>query len=117
MEGVEEVTQLNDRRLHWKVDIGGVEREFDAEIIDQVPDERIAWRTTDGPYQAGDVSFRPVGAAKTEVTMGLEFEPQGFTEKAGDALGFVSRRMEGDLDRFKSFVEQHGQTGAWRGRI
>jgi uncharacterized membrane protein len=117
MEGVEEVTQLSDRRLHWKVDIGGVQREFDAEIVEQIPDERIAWRTTDGPYQAGDVSFRQVGPAKTEVTLGLEFEPHGLAEKAGDALGFVSRRIEGDLDRFKSFVEQYGQTGAYRGRV
>jgi len=117
MEGVESVTQLDNSRLHWVVDIAGVEREFDAEITQQLPDEQIAWVTTDGPYQAGMVSFEPVSPERTKVTMNLAFEPEGFTEKAGDALGFVSNRMRGDLDRFKKYVEDRGADGAWRGTI
>lgn len=117
MEGVESVEQLGDQDLRWTVTIAGVAREFDAVITDQEPDRRIAWRTTSGPYQAGEVSFEPVDPTTTRVTLGMDFEPEGFTEKAGDALGFVSRRISGDLDRFKEFVEANGSTGAWRGTI
>lgn len=117
MEGVERVDQLDDRRLHWVIDIAGVEREFDAVITEQTPDSRIAWETESGPYQTGEVVFAPVSDSKTRVSLGMEFEPDGFTEHVGDALGFVSHRVSGDLDRFKEFVEDHGETGSWRGTI
>jgi len=118
MEGVEEVTQLDDTHLHWVAKIGPVEREWEAEIVEQVPDQAIAWRATDGSQNAGTVTFRPVAADTTEVVLELEFDPEGITEKAGDALGFVSKRAEGDLKRFKSFLEERDQeTGAWRGRV
>jgi uncharacterized membrane protein len=117
MEGVERVEQLDDQKLHWTVNIAGVEREFDAVITDQQPDRRIAWESTSGPYQAGEVTFEPVADSATRVTMELDFEPEGLTEHIGDAVGFVSHRISGDLDRFKSFVEEHGETGAWRGTV
>lgn len=117
MEGVRSVKQLDDQNLHWVVDIAGVEREFDAVITEQKPDTRIAWETTAGPHQAGEVTFEPVGTTATRVTLGLDFEPEGLAERAGDALGFVSHRIEGDLGRFKSFVEENGATGEWRGAV
>lgn len=118
MEGVEQVTQLDDTNLHWKAEIAGVEREWDAQITEQVPDERIAWRSTDGSGNAGVVSFQSVGSDATEVRLQLEFEPEGITETVGDKLGFVSKRTEADLKRFKEFIEQRGQeTGAWRGEV
>lgn len=118
MEGVEKVTQLDDTHLHWVAKIGPVEREWDAEIVQQIPDQAIAWRATDGSQNTGAVTFKSVAADTTEVTLELEFEPQGLTEKAGDALGFVSKRAEGDLKRFKSFIEEQGrETGAWRGEV
>lgn len=117
MDGVERVDQLDDSNLHWVIDIAGVEREFDAVITEQEPDTRIAWQTTAGPYQAGEVSFEPVDSARTRVTLEMEFEPEGFTEHVGDALGFVSHRISGDLDRFKTFVEENGATGGWRGTV
>ena len=118
MKGVERVEQLDDRRLHWVADFGGSTHEWDAEITEQGPDQVIAWRPIDGKTNTGQVTFRPAGAGSTEVTLRLEYEPQGMVENVGDALGIVSRRVEGDLKRFKEFIESRGaETGAWRGEI
>jgi uncharacterized membrane protein len=117
MEGVEEVRQLDDKRLHWRAKIAGVEREWHSEIVDQVPDRRIAWRNLRGAENAGAVLFDSVPEG-TRVTLKLRYEPEGATENVGDALGFVSRRVSGDLERFKDFIEQRGrETGGWRGEI
>lgn len=119
MEGVEQVTQLDATHVHWRADIAGVHREWDAEIVDQTPDERITWRATDGTTNAGTVSFAPEdGALATRVTLRMEFEPEGIVEKVGDALNIVDRRTAGDLDRFKTFIEARGtETGGWRGEV
>jgi uncharacterized membrane protein len=118
MEGVESVRQLDDRHLHWVARIGGVEREWDAEITEQRPDERIAWHATSGTQNDGVVTFHRIADGQTRVMLQLEFDPEGFVEKAGDAMGVVRARTKGDLDRFKDFVEEHGsETGAWRGEI
>jgi len=118
MEGVEEVRQVTDERLHWKTRIAGVEREFDAEITEQHPDERVAWRTLDGPQQAGVVTFHKLDPGKTRVMLQMEFEPEGVAEQVGAKLGVVRARIKGDLGRFKSFIEERGtETGAWRGDI
>lgn len=118
MEGVKEVRQLNDRTLHWRAEIAGQEREWDAVITQQVPDDRIGWRSTSGAAVAGNVRFEPDGPDRTRVVLHMLYEPSGAVESAVDALGFVSRRVEGDLERFKRFIESQGaQTGAWRGEI
>lgn len=118
MEGVEEVQQLDDRRLHWRARIAGQDKEWEAEIVDQVPDRRIAWRTTTGSQNAGAVLFEPMGDQRTRVTLRMEYEPEGATEHVGDLLGFVSNRVEGDLERFKNFIEERGRaSGGWRGEI
>ena len=118
MEGVESVTQLDDTRLHWVAEIAGTRREWDAEIIDQQPDRRIAWRSIDGAGNGGIVTFQPVGPSTTQVNLQMDFEPEGLAENIGDKLGFVSKRTEGDLERFKSFIESQGvETGAWRGQV
>ncbi len=118
MEGVEEVVQHGDRTLHWKAKVAGKTEEWDAEIVDQVPDQQIAWRHTRGAVNRGVVSFKPLDAERCEVTLALEYDPKGFVEKVGDVLGVVSRRVEGDLERFKKFIEERGdETGAWRGTI
>ena len=118
MEGVEEVHQLDDRRLHWRARIAGKEEEWEAEIVDQVPDRRIAWRATTGAENAGAVLFEPAGDNRTKVTLRIKYEPRGGTEKVGDLLGFVSNRVEGDLERFKNFIEERGRaSGGWRGEI
>jgi len=117
MEGVEQVRQLDDTHVHWRAEIGGITREWDAEIVDQTPDERVTWRSTDGTTNQGTVSFAPE-APGTRVTLRLEFEPEGIIEKAGDVLGIVERRAEGDLKRFKSFIESRGvESGGWRGEV
>jgi uncharacterized membrane protein len=118
MDGVESVTQLDDRRLHWVAEIAGVKREWDAEITDQEPDRRIAWRSLDGTGNAGVVTFQPLDTNRTRVTLDIDIEPQDLVEKIGDKLGFVSKQSEGDLKKFKDFIESRGrETGAWRGEI
>jgi uncharacterized membrane protein len=118
MDGVEEIRQIDDRNLHWKVKIDGVAREFDAEITEQLPDERIAWRSTSGPDQAGVVTFHKLGDTKTRVMLQLDMEPEGVVEKAGDKLGFVERQLSKDLENFKRLIEERQQpTGAWRGEV
>jgi uncharacterized membrane protein len=118
MEGVEEVRQLDDVRLHWRAEIGGVTREWDAEITEQHPDERIAWASTSGTTNSGVVTFHRIDDATTRIMLQLDYEPEGVIEKAAELLGIVQRRARGDLDRFKEFIEGRGQeTGAWRGDI
>ena len=118
MEGVEQVKQVNDKRLHWKANIAGKEEEWDAEITEQIPDQRIAWTSRGGAMNAGLVTFHPVSDAKSRLTLQMEYVPNGTVEKAGDAMGLVIRRVEGDLKRFKEFIESRGrETGAWRGTV
>jgi uncharacterized membrane protein len=118
MEGVETVQQVTDRHLHWVASIGGTVREWDAEITEQHPDERVAWRATSGAENAGVVTFHKLDPTTTKVMLQLEFDPEGFVEQVGDKLGFVQRRAKGDLERFKTFIEERGaETGAWRGDI
>lgn len=118
MEGVQRVTQLDDQRLHWSANIGGQVKEWDAKITEQIPDERIAWHNTTGAKNAGVVTFHRVADNKTRVMLQMEYDPEGFVENVGDALGAVSMRVGGDLNRFKDFIESRGtETGAWRGEI
>jgi uncharacterized membrane protein len=118
MEGVEEVKQLDDTRLHWTAKVGGKRVEWDAKISEQVPDKRIVWYTEKGAVHKGMVSFNPLRQNITRVTLRIDYEPEGMVEAAGEKLGFVSRRVEGDLQRFKEFIESRGgETGAWRGTI
>jgi uncharacterized membrane protein len=118
MDGVREVKQMGDTDLHWVVEIAGVERQWDATITEQSPDQRIAWTSTDGTGNSGAVSFERIENAKTRVMLQLEFEPSGVVEQVGAKLGFVSREARGDLKRFRDFIEQQsGETGAWRGEV
>ena len=118
MEGVKEVKQIDDKRLHWKASIAGKEEEWNAEITEQIPDERIAWTSRGGAMNAGVVTFHRLSDAKSKVMLQLEYDPKGFVEKAGDAMGLITQRVEGDLERFKTYIESHGQeTNAWRGTI
>ena len=118
MEGVKEVQQLDDTHLHWRAVIGGKEKEWNAEIIEQIPDQRIAWTSVGGAWAGGVVTFHPVSDGTSNVMLRLEYEPQGFLESVGDATGFVTRRVQGDLERFKEYIERRGQeTGAWRGTV
>ena len=118
MEGVEEVRQLSDDMTHWRISIGGIEREFDARITEQHPDERVAWATADGTDHSGVVTFHKLDDANTRVTLQMVTSPEGFVETLGDKLGLVKARAKGDMKRFKSFIESRGgETGAFRGDI
>jgi len=119
MEGVEEVRQLTDTRTHWVTKFGGVTREFDATITEQLPDERVAWHSDSGPNHAGVVTFHRIGDTTSRVTAQMEIDPEGFAENVADKVGVVNTRVKGDLKRFKEFVESRaGQpTGAWRGSV
>jgi uncharacterized membrane protein len=118
MEGVKRVEQLDDDTLLWTAKIAGIERSWKARITEQVPDQRVAWRSIEGAMNAGVVTFQPIDDERSRVTLQLDVEPGDAVEKAGDALGFVERQAKGDLERFKEYIEARRQpTGAWRGEV
>jgi uncharacterized membrane protein len=118
MEGVKHVKQLDETHLHWKAEIGGKEKEWDAEITEQIPDTRIAWRSRDGAQNAGVVTFHRLSDSTSKVMLQMEYDPDGVLENVGDVTGMVSQRVVGDLERFKRYIESRGQeTGAWRGTV
>ena len=118
MHGVEEVRQLDDTHLHWVAEIGGQREEWDAEITEQHPDERIAWRAIGGKNNAGVVTFQPLGDQRSEITLQLEWDSEGLIEKLGSAIGQDDRQVKGDLGRFKELIESRGaESGAWRGEV
>ena len=119
MEGVEEVRQLDDRHNHWTTKIAGVRREFDTEIVDQLADERVTWRTTSGDtHQRGSVRFERLDDTRTRVELVMDVEPSGAVEKAADMMGTIDRRVKGDMKRFKQYIEERGvESGSWRGRV
>ena len=118
MGGVQSVTQLSDDRLEWVAEIAGVRRQWEARILEQIPDRKVAWAATEGATNAGAVTFEDVGGDQTSVHLELEYEPEGLVEKVGDKLNIVENQAEGDLERFKKFIESEGYaTGAWRGSV
>jgi uncharacterized membrane protein len=118
MDGVEEVEQRDDTHLHWVAEFGGSRHEWDAEITEQRPDERVAWRNTDGTDNAGVVTFHRIDGDTTRVMVQMDFVPEGVKERIGDALGAPDRRVQGDLERFKEMMEARGrESGAWRGEV
>ncbi|MFF4777761.1 SRPBCC family protein [Microtetraspora fusca] len=118
MEGVDSIKQVTESRTYWAVEIGGVRREFDAEITEQHPDERVAWHSLDRPHHSGVVTFHRLDDDHCRVTLQLEYDPEGVAEMAADLLQIVRRRVKGDLERFKTFIEGRGtESGGWRGDI
>jgi uncharacterized membrane protein len=118
MGGVDSISQQDETHTHWKTSIGGVKREFDTEITEQHPDERVAWKSTDGTTHAGVVTFHRLSDDDTRVTVQLDWQPEGLVEKAGAAVGIDDHQVKADLNRFKEFIESHGsETGAWRGNV
>ncbi len=118
MGGVREVRQLDDTHLHWVAEIAGVRREWDAAILEQEPDRKVAWAATSGATNAGAVRFEAAGPSSTIVYLTLEYEPEGAVEQIGDKLGIVERQVTSDLERFKRLIEDEGYaTGAWRGSV
>jgi uncharacterized membrane protein len=118
LSGIEAVTQQDDTHTHWKVNIGGVEREFDATITEQHADERVAWQSTDGTSHAGVVTFHRLSDDETRVTVQLDWQPEGFVEHAGAVLGIDDLQVSRDLKKFKELIESNGfESGAWRGDV
>ena len=119
MEGVEEIKQQDDTHMHWVAEIGGSRHEWDAEITEQLPDERVAWRNTDGKDNAGVVTFHKLDDARSRVMVQIDFVPEGIKEKVGSALNAPDRQVKGDLERFKELVEAKGgpNEGGWRGEV
>ncbi len=118
MDGIEEVQQLDDTHLRWVANVGGEREEWEAEIVEQRPDERIAWTSRGGKGNAGVVTFHRLGENETRITVQIDWEPEGAVERVGAAVGADDRRVEGDLERFKQMIESRGvETGAWRGEV
>ena len=118
MEGVEQVRQIDDTHVHWVAQVAGRKKEWDAEITEQTPDQRVAWKSTDGDDNAGVVTFHKLDDGLTQVMVQMDYETDGVVEAAGDALGLATRRVKGDLGRFKELVESNGQQpNGWRGEV
>jgi uncharacterized membrane protein len=118
MEGITSVRQLDDTHLHWTAEIAGRRKEWDAEILEQVPERRISWASTSGARNAGVVTFERIGENMTEVSLRMDVEPEDPVEQIGDAVGILDQQVHGDLERFKEFIENRGAaTGAWRGTV
>ena len=119
MKGIEEIRQLDDRHLHWVAELGGTRHEWDAEITEQQPDERVAWRNTDGKDNAGVVTFHKLSDTSSRVMVQIDFVPEGIKEKVGAAINAPDRQVKGDLERFKELVEAKGgpDEGGWRGEV
>ena len=106
MEGVKEVKRLDVKRLHWKAEIAGQDKEWDAEITEEMADQRLAWKSRGGDIKGWVATFHQLSDYRSKVMLQLEYDPQGFAEKVGDALGVVSSRVQGDLERFKELIEK-----------
>ena len=118
MATVEQVTQKDDTHLHWRAVVAGKTKEWDAEITEQIPDKRIAWRSTTGVANGGVVTFHKIADNRTRVMLQMDYEPETMLEKIGDAVGGVKLTARGNLKRFKQLVERQGsETGAWRGTV
>src|SRR3569832_561623 len=118
MDSVSEVRQLSDTRLHWRADIAGKEKEWEAELTEQIPDKRIAWKRTGGVRNGGVVTFHKISDDTTRVTLQMDYAPETMTEQIGDALGAVRMQVRSNLKRFKDLIESRGaETGAWRGTV
>ena len=118
MNGITKVSHVSDDRLEWVAELAGVKRKWEARILEQVPDKKVAWAATSGATNAGEVTFEDLGGGQTSVRLSLEYEPEGLVEKIGDKLHVVDNQTEGDLKRFKAFIEAEGYaSGAWRGTI
>jgi uncharacterized membrane protein len=118
MTHVDEVRQLDDTHLHWQVTLAGKTEEFDAEVTEQIPDTRVAWKNTSGREHAGVVDFHRLDDDRSQIMVVLDTEPHGAAERAADAIGLAERQLRGDLGRFKEMIESRGhETGAWRGSV
>ena len=118
MEGIEEVRQIDDTHLHWRAKVGGHVAEWDSVITEQLPDERVAWKATDGKANAGVVTFHRLGDESSRVMVQIEHESEGVMEKVGSALGADKREVKNSLERFKELVERRrGASGAWRSKV
>ncbi|MEV0675390.1 SRPBCC family protein [Actinosynnema sp. NPDC050436] len=119
MDGVEEIRQIDDTHTHWKISVAGVTKEFDATITEQHPDERVAWTSDSGPTHAGVITFHRIDDTTTRVTAQMDIDPDGFVENVADKLGILDRKVKGDMQRFKTFIEHRDgqETGAWRGDV
>jgi uncharacterized membrane protein len=114
MEGVEEIRQISDAHLLWRVKLAGMTREFHAEVVEQRPEERIAWRSSEGATHSGVVTFQRLGDSETRISVKIEEEPDGVAERLGEALGLLDQRVKGDLERFKRMIERSARDGARR---
>jgi uncharacterized membrane protein len=118
MTGVREVRQLDPTHVHWRAALWGQEEEWDAEITEQDPDQRISWKSISGPFNAGTVRFEPLGPDRTRVRLVMAYRPGGTVENLGDAVGMFGARVQTTVDEFKKFIEARGrETGAWRGKV
>ncbi len=118
MHRVDSVQQTDDSTVHISTKVWGITKEFDAEIVEQRPDERIEWHSEKGLMHSGVVTFHQLAPRLTRIEVTLDVKPDSLLEKAGRGMRFTKRAVRGDLHRFKAYVEmeEHSDKG-WRGTI
>lgn len=107
-DGVINVERRGEDVTHWTVNIAGVTREFDAQVLERIPGRRLAWRSIDGPSHAGALEFEALDDHTTRVTARMDLAPEGFAETAADKLGVINIRVRRDLQQFKQYMEDGG---------
>lgn len=118
MDSIERITQTDDTHTHWVVKIAAQEREFDTVVTEQVPDERIAWKSVEGDAHAGVVTFHRLAEDQTRISLQMDWKPEGFVEKLGALLQVDDIAIDRDLEKFKETIEADGfESGAWRSSV
>jgi uncharacterized membrane protein len=118
MHRVESVDQADDTTLSFSTKVWGITRRFEAEIVEQRPDQRIEWNSTEGLAHTGVVTFHKLSDRLTRIEISLDVEPHGMLEKMGRGMRFTKRAVRADLHRFKALIELDDESeGGWRGTI
>jgi len=123
MKKVENVEAEEDTKLRWKAQIFWSHREWEATILEQVPEERIVWRSTGQKgHVDGSVTFHELGPNLTRIIVVLEYYPQGFMERTGNLWRAQGRRVRAELLHFRRHVMTRtildpDQVEGWRGTI
>ncbi|BCY15135.1 SRPBCC family protein [Actinoplanes sp. L3-i22] len=105
MTGVRQVTTTGTDQTHWIMDVDGKRREFDAQIIERTPDERVSWSTMEGPLLAETLTLRPMGETKTQIVAQLEADIAFLMPSDRHGQESLNRRLKADLTTFKGLVE------------
>jgi uncharacterized membrane protein len=118
MHRIDSVDQTDDTTLSFSTKVWGITKRFEAQIVEQRPDQRIEWDASEGLAHTGVVTFHKLADRLTRIEVSLDVEPHGLLEKMGRGMRFTKRAVRADLHRFKALIELDEEAeGGWRGTI